>query len=386
MNTLQWMEKLISLNTVSTNSNLVFIEELKRWFDLNEVNYQIIPGTNEEKANLLASIPAYDGTVTGGLLLSGHTDVVPVTGQSWSTDPFQAIQKDGKVYGRGACDMKGFIAVLLSLVPEFRKLKLLKPVHMAFTFDEEVGCIGVKYVVDYLKKNKIHPEGCIVGEPSSMRPVTGEKGRRLYHCQVEGKAVHSSLASIGCNAIEYASYLINYIHKLAIHSQDNGPFDNDFDIPFTTITTNIVSGGIATNIVPANCEFIVELRYVSDFPMMNFEQQILNYIDVELLPLMRRNHADAAIYFDQISDSPGFRASEDSPITHIVRTVTGINERYKVSFSTEAGAYQRVHIPTVICGPGDIHQAHRPDEFVSLEQLSLCEKVLKNAVHFFCEI
>jgi acetylornithine deacetylase len=385
MNSLQWLKKLISINTVSSNSNIPLIEEIKGWFELHEISYQIIPGANEEKVNLLAIIPAHDGNASGGLLLSGHTDVVPVAGQTWNTDPFLPIEQDGKIYGRGSCDMKGFLAVLLALTPEFKKIKLLKPVYMAFTFDEEVGCIGVDYLVEYLQKNKIQPEGCIVGEPSSMRPVVGEKKRRLYHCQVVGKAVHSSLAPFGCNAIEYASRLISYINELAQHTQQQGPFDHDFDIPFTTVTTNLVSGGIATNIVPGNCEFIVELRYIHDFPILNFQHQILGYINTDLVPLMQTTYPEAAIYFDEHSDSRGFNASEDSHLIRVVRAVTGIKERYKVSYSTEAEAYQNLQIPTIICGPGDIHQAHTPNEFICIDQLELCEKVLKNVVHFFCE-
>ena len=195
-----------------------------------------------------------------GILLSGHTDVVPVAGQNWNTDPFVATEKDGKIYGRGSCDMKGFIAVLLALVPEFKKLHLLKPIHFSFTYDEEIGCIGVSYLLDHLKKTGIQPEGCIVGEPSNMQPITGEKTRHVYHCQVQGLASHASLPNRGCNAIEYASKLIWYIHKIADHLKENGPFDKDFDVPFTTITTNIVSGGTATNIIPGLCEFIFEVQ------------------------------------------------------------------------------------------------------------------------------
>ncbi|WP_298622212.1 acetylornithine deacetylase [uncultured Legionella sp.] len=385
MTSLQWLKKLISINTVSSNSNLPLIAEIKGWFELHEINYHIIPGANEDKANLLAIIPGHDGTISGGLILSGHTDVVPVTGQNWNTDPFIPVELDGKIYGRGACDMKGFLAVLLALAPEFKKMKLAKPLYLAFTFDEEIGCIGVDYLVEFLQKNKIHPEGCIVGEPSSMRPVVGEKRRRLYHCQVMGKAIHSSLAPLGCNAIEYASRLICYINDLARHTQQQGPFDSGYDIPFTTITINVINGGIATNIVPGSCEFIVELRYLHEFPILNFEQQILNYIDSDLVPLMKKTYPDAAIHFEEHSDSSGFVASEDSQLNRIVRTVTGINERYKVSFSTEAEAYQSMRIPTLICGPGDIHQAHTPNEFICISQLELCEKVLKNVVHFFCE-
>lgn len=385
MNSLQWLKKLIGINTVSSNSNVPLIDEIKGWFELHDINYQIIPGAAADKVNLLAIIPAHNGNTSGGLLLSAHTDVVPVTGQSWDTDPFLPIEQDGKIYGRGACDMKGFLAVLLALTPEFKKISLLKPIYLAFTFDEEVGCIGVDYLVEYLQKNKIQPEGCIVGEPSSMRPVVGEKKRRLYHCHVVGKAIHSSLAPVGCNAIEYASRLICYIHDLALYTQQQGPFDPDYDIPFTTITTNFINGGIATNIVPGACEFIVELRYINEFPILNVQHQILNYIQTDLVPEMQKNYPDAAIYFDEHSDSTGFSASEDGHLIRVIRAVTGIKERYKVSYSSEAEAYQNMQIPTIICGPGDIHQAHTPNEFICIDQLELCEKVLKNVVHFFCE-
>ena len=385
MNTLQWLEKLISFDTVSSNSNRPLIEEINKWFKLHQVHTQIIPGPSESKVNLLATIPAKNGDTQGGIILSGHSDVVPVLGQLWDTDPFTAVMDDnGRVYGRGTCDMKGFLAVLLALTPEFKTLNLAKPIHLAFTCDEEVGCIGVDYLVDYLQRNNIRPEGCIIGEPSGMRPIIGEKGRRLYHCQIQGKAVHSSLTPIGCNAVEFAARLINYIHKLAAHTQEHGPFDNAFDFPFTTISINLVSGGIATNIVPGTCEFIVELRYIDEFPIVNFYHQIINYIDSELVPQMKKSFLKAAIYFDETSDGSGFNASEDAHITRVVRTVTGVKERFKVSYSTEASAYQNAHIPTLICGPGDIQQAHSVNEYITVEQLGLCEKVLKNVIHFFC--
>lgn len=384
MNTLEWLSQLVSYNTVSSNSNQELIDAIDGWFKSHQLNTHIIPGSTQGKFNLLATIPAADGSTTGGLLLSGHTDVVPVTGQMWLTDPFVATEVDGKIYGRGTCDMKGFVAVLLALVPDLKKLKLNKPIHFSFTCDEEIGCIGVDYLVAYLQQEGIQPEGCIVGEPSSMRPIIGEKARRLYHCQIQGKAVHSSLASEGCNAIEYASRLICYISTLANYVKEHGPFDPDFDCPFSTITTNIVSGGIAANIIPGTCEFIVEVRYIDKFPLLNFCSQIENYINDELVPEMRKTHPEAAIYFDETSDAPGFNAIEDSKITSIVRAVTGVSDRLKVSYATEAGTFQNAHIPTIICGPGSIQQAHRPNEFITTDQLNLCEKVLRNVITFFC--
>ncbi|MDR3441939.1 MAG: acetylornithine deacetylase [Legionella sp.] len=385
MDTLQWLVKLIAFNTISTNSNRPLIKEIDKWFKLHDIKTKIIPGLTPPKANLFATIPASNGSIEGGILFTGHTDVVPVAGQMWNTDPFIATEHEGKIYGRGACDMKGFIAVLLALVPELQKLKLLKPIHFSFTCDEEIGCIGVDYVIDYFQKKGIHPEGCMVGEPSSMRPIIGEKGRRLYHCQVQGKAVHSSLASVGCNAIVYASRLIDYINTLAMYVEKNGPFDNDFDFPFTTITTNLVSGGTATNIIPGTCEFVLELRYIDQFLLENFRSQIENYINHELVPEMRETYLEAAIYFDETSDSAGFNTVEKSSIVRIVRAVTGVKERYKVSYTTEAGVFQNFRIPTVICGPGDIKQAHSANEFITLEQLNLCEKVVRNVITFFCQ-
>ena len=384
MDTQRWLERLISFNTISSNSNMELIEALAAWFAKHQIKTHLIQEPTKLKANLLATIPAQDGQTEGGIMLAGHTDVVPVAGQFWDSDPFVAIEEEGKIYGRGSCDMKGFIAVLLSLVPSFKKLPLIKPIHFAFTYDEEVGCIGAEYLVEYLQKISLQPEGCIVGEPSSMKPIIGEKSRRVYHCQVQGWPAHSSLAAQGCNAIEYASKLITYITKLSKYIKEKGPLDADFDFPFTTISPNIISGGFASNVIPGTCEFLLEIRYLPQFPLENLHSQIENYINEKLVPEMRKKFPKAAIYLKQISDAPGFNALEDAPLTHLVRTVTGIKKRLKVSYSTEAGIFQDVGIPTIICGPGDIEQAHQPNEFISIEQLKLCESVLKNIINLFC--
>lgn len=279
---------MISIDTSSNNSNLELIETIASWFKLHDVHFDIIPSPDESKANLFATIATKEEQINGGIIFAGHSDTVPVAGQIWQTDPFIATEKNGKIYGRGACDMKGFIAVLLALVPKLKKLALLKPIHFAFTYDEEVGCIGVDFLIDHIKNLGIAPEGCIVGEPSNMRPIIGEKSRRVYHCQIQGWSAHSSLAAKGCNAIEYASRLICYVHKLANYLKEKGPFDYDFDYPFTTVSTNIVSGGIAYNVIPGTCEFILEIRYLPQFPLENFRSQIENYINKELLPEMKK--------------------------------------------------------------------------------------------------
>lgn len=384
MDTVEWLTQLIRFNTVSSNTNIPLIKAIDEWFKLNQIESHIIIGPTEDKANLFATIPAITGETNGGLLLSGHTDVVPVIGQKWDSDPFIAREHEGKIYGRGTSDMKGFVAVLLALLPDLKKLKLIKPVHFAFTSDEEIGCFGADCLVEFLQKAKIHPEGCIIGEPSSMQPIVGEKARRLYQCTVKGKAVHSSLASQGCNAIEYASRLIGYISTLARYTRDQGPFDEDFDVPFTTITTNLIHGGNAANIIPDTCQFIMELRYIKQFPVEDFSNQIKNYIDTELLPEMQENCPRAEIDIELIADAPGFNASENAAITRIVRAVTGVKKQAKVSYATESGIFQRMGIPSLICGPGDIEQAHTPNEFITIEQLHHCEKVLQNIIHLFC--
>lgn len=384
MNTTQWLSRLISFNTISSTSNRLLIDDVAEWLKLQGIEAHIIPTSTSEKVNLWATIPAKNGQTQGGLILSGHTDVVPVAGQLWDTDPFVATLIDEKIYGRGACDMKGFIAVILAMVPEFKTLNLTKPLHLAFTCDEEIGCIGVDFLIEYLQKNGIKPKGCIVGEPSSMRPITGEKGRRVYHCQINGLAAHASLPNRGCNAIEYASKLICYINQLANNLKDNGPFDEDYDFPATTISTCIASGGVASNVIPDNCEFIFEIRYLPQFSHERFLNQVEDYINVELLPEMKKTCAHAAIFLDQTSDSPIFNASEEALISRVVRTVTGIGDSFKVSYSTEASAFQDANIPTIIWGPGSIEQAHRPNEYVSLEQLIICEDSLRNVVSLFC--
>lgn len=386
MDSIRWLQRLISFNTISSQSNLLLIEAIDDWFKQHGVCTQIIYGRDQAKANLLATFPDKKGRIEGGLILSGHTDVVDVAGQIWDTDPFIATIKNDLIIGRGACDMKGFLAVLLALVPKLKQIKLAKPLHLAFTFDEEVGCLGVHYLLDYMKKKGIRPEGCIVGEPSQMRPIIGEKARRCYHVQIQGLSTHSSLAHQGCNAIEYACRLVSYINKLAQSIQDNGPFDYEFDLPYSTLTTNLISGGIASNVIPGQCSFILESRYLPDFSLEKLIYQIEHYANSQLLPKMKKIYPKAAIYIDKTSDTTGFYAHENALITKIVRTVTGIEERLKVSYSTEAGIFQSAQIPSIICGPGDIKQAHSPNEWISISQLQLCEKVLTNSVTFFCTL
>lgn len=375
--TLAWLDRLTAFDTVSRHSNLGLIETvrdalkghgLEPWLNLNA------EGT---KANLFCTLPAQDGGTQGGIALSGHTDVVPVDGQDWSSDPFQLTERDGRLYARGACDMKGFIAASLALVPEFLALPRQKPLHLALSYDEEVFCLGAPFMLAELQERGIQVDGCVVGEPTSMKPVVAHKGLNLYRCRVHGKAAHSSLTPQACNAIEYAARLICHIRDLAEAWRAEGPFDEHYDVPYSTITTNQITGGIAVNTIPESCEFSYEFRNLPLQPWQDIQAGIERYVNEDLLPRMRREFPEARIELERAAGAPGLEASEQAAITQLVRALTQDRSTRKVAYGTEAGLFQGIGIPTVVCGPGSIEQAHKPDEFVEAEQLQQCEKFLR---------
>lgn len=374
---LAWLDRLTAFDTVSRHSNLGLIETvrdalkghgLEPWLNLNA------EGT---KANLFCTLPAQDGGTQGGIALSGHTDVVPVDGQDWSSDPFQLTERDGRLYARGACDMKGFIAASLALVPEFMALPRQKPLHLALSYDEEVFCLGAPFMLAELQQRGIQVDGCVVGEPTSMKPVVAHKGLNLYRCRVHGKAAHSSLTPQACNAIEYAARLICHIRDLAEAWCAEGPFDEHYDVPYSTITTNQITGGIAVNTIPESCEFSYEFRNLPLQPWQDIQAGIERYVNDDLLPRMRREFPEARIELERAAGAPGLEASEQAAITQLVRALTQDRSTRKVAYGTEAGLFQGIGIPTVVCGPGSIEQAHKPDEFVEAEQLQQCEKFLR---------
>lgn len=331
-------------------------------------------------ANLFATLPAHDGTTQGGIVLSGHTDVVPVDGQSWQSDPFQPIVRDGRLYGRGTCDMKGFIGTALSLVPVMQRARLARPIHLALSFDEEVGCAGAPLMIADLERRGVRLDGCIVGEPTGMRPVVAHKGINVYNCHVRGFAAHSSLTPLGTNAIEYAARLICFIRDLADEFRVQGPFDELYDVPFSTAQTSTIHGGNAINTVPAECSFVFEFRHL---PMLDPEMifaRVENFAQSTLLPRMQAEHPHAAIEFSKIAVAPGLDASEQAAITQLVRSLTQDQEARKVAYGTEAGLFARAGVPSVVCGPGNIEQAHKADEYVTLDQLYACEAFLGRVI------
>ena len=375
--TREWLDTLVSHDTTSRNSNMSLIEEVRDGLATQGIKAELFRSPEGNKANLFATLPARDGSTQGGIVLSGHTDVVPVDGQQWDTNPFAVTERDGRLYARGSCDMKGFIAAGLALVPEFMRMPRTKPIHFALSYDEEVGCAGAPFMLDELKLRGVKFDGCVVGEPTSMQVVVAHKGINVYRCRVHGKAAHSSLTPKGSNAIEYAARLICRIRDIADHFKEHGPYDEFFDVPFTTMTTNQIQGGIAVNTIPELCEFVYEFRNLPGMSSDGIQAQVDAYVKNELLPRMQREFADARIDVVKGASAPAFEATEDAAITQLVRALTADQDKRKVGYATEAGLFQNIGIPTVVCGPGSIEQAHKPNEYVGIAQLEACERFLR---------
>ncbi|QLZ69761.1 acetylornithine deacetylase [Legionella sp. PC1000] len=376
MNTLDWLTKLIAFDTTSRNSNLSLIETLANALNDYQINPILIHDNKGLKANLLASIPDHQGRLEGGLILSGHTDVVPVDGQTWASDPFQATIKDKKIYGRGACDMKGFIAVVMNLIPQLKALNLKFPVHFAFSYDEEIGCLGAPSLIEKMTQLNYKPKACIVGEPTSMQPVIGHKGIQCYRCQIHGVAAHSSLTPQGCNAIEHAASFITYLRNMAHQFKSQGNRDESYDVPYTTVSTNLIQGGNAYNTIPSLCEFVFEIRnLVVDNPE-DLHQQIVDFIDTDLLPTLRKEQLNTNVILEALAKAPGLDTPLSEPIVRAAQSICHNEKKLKVAYATEAGLFQQAKIPTIVCGPGSIEQAHRANEFVALEQLHQCEQFI----------
>jgi len=374
--TIESLRQLIAFDTTSRNSNLALIDWAEAQLSRHGARIRRSYNPERTKANLFASF----GEGPGGVVLSGHSDVVPVDGQAWSTDPFQADIRDGRLYGRGACDMKGFIAVVLAQAAAFARAPLRSPIHVALSYDEEVGCLGIGPLLHDLAQAGIRPDGCIVGEPTSMQMVTAHKGGRVYRCTVHGRAAHSSLTPRGVNAIEYAARVISFIQDLSWREEAEGPRLDGLDVPYSTISTNTISGGNGKNIIPAECEFFFDYRYVPGKPPEEFIEQIRNYVTEHVEPRMKRVHPQAGVELALTGSIPGLNAEEQSSIAQLAQSLLRPGPSAKVAYGTEAGFFQQAGIPSIVCGPGSIEHAHKPDEFVTLEQLAECEQFMRRLV------
>ncbi len=372
----EMIRRLVGYDTTSRESNLELIEFVRDYLDCWGVACELVRDPTKNKANLYATLGPED---RGGVMLSGHTDVVPVDGQEWDSDPFALVERDGKLYGRGSADMKSFIAVVLAKLPDFLAQPLETPVHLALTYDEEVGCLGVRWLVAALKQRQVKPKLCIIGEPTLMRPVIAHKGSRRLRCHVHGHEAHSSLTHRGVNAIETAAELVAHLRDIALKKRGNGPFDPAFDPPYTTIQTGTIAGGTAVNIVPRECHFDFEMRYLPADDPAAIVAALRRYAD-SLLPEMHAVSADTGIDFEETNAVPALSATEGEPVVQLALALSGANGTGKVSFATEGGLFQEAGIPTVICGPGSIEQAHKPNEFIALDQVRQCENFLDRLI------
>jgi acetylornithine deacetylase len=377
--TLQALQTLVGFATVSRDSNLGLIEWVRDRLARQGAACRLTYDAGRRKANLFATLG--EGA-RPGLILSGHTDVVPVDGQDWRSDPFTATLRDGRLYGRGCADMKGFIAVALALAPRvLARAAPDAPVHLALSYDEEIGCVGVRGLIADLREQGLSAAGCIVGEPTGMEPVLGHKGARTWRCCVRGREAHSSLASAGVNAVENAALLIARLRELAGELARNEHRHDGFDVPHSTLQANWIQGGIATNVVPRDCEFRIDLRHLSGTDPEALLARLQAHAQDTLLPAMRAIAPESEIRFEALGEVPAFETAPDAPLVARVRRHLGAAAdaapRY-VGFGSEAGLFQRAGIASVLCGPGSIEQAHKPDEFVSLEQLARCERFLES--------
>ncbi|MTH78429.1 acetylornithine deacetylase [Paracoccus aestuariivivens] len=331
----------------------------------------ILPGPEGDRVNILATIGPRDRS---GLILSGHMDVVPVAGQQWSSDPFRLTRREGRLFGRGASDMKGFLACMLTMVPEFKAANLSRPIHLAFSYDEEIGCRGVGHLIGALPQLIAAPSGCIVGEPTGMRPVLSHKGKQSTLLRIEGRAAHSSQPDAGLNAIYAGAEILLAIRALNQRLSRSGPFDARFTPSHSTVVAGVVRGGTAVNIIPDLCEIEMEVRSVPGSDPAS--------ITAEVIALARALVPESALSMQdhELSAYPALPPSDDPALPDLLSRLTGHAPLQSVSYGTEAGLYQAAGIPSIVCGPGEIARAHRPDEFITPEELAACCHMLRGLI------
>ena len=375
MNAIELVKTLIAFDTTSRDSNLELIGFARALLEESGARCRITLDKSGRKANLFASFgPEGDG----GYVLSGHTDVVPVDGQDWRSDPFHPEIRDGKLYGRGACDMKGFVGVALSLAPEIARAKLQQPIHFALSYDEEVGCIGVTGLLDDLKSQGLKPALAIVGEPTLMKIVGAHKGGAKMVTTCHGREHHSSAPEKGANAVMMAGEFIKLLDD--VWEGLRADSDPRFDPPHSTVQATVMSGGTAVNILARKAEVTWEYRCLPDRDPDAILETVRRRMDSEILPKYRARAQEAAMDTEIQARYPGLKMDEDSPAVRLVRELTGANAVEAVAYGTEAGHFQRYGIPAVICGPGSIEQAHRADEFCALSELEACESFLRKVI------
>ena len=378
MNSEQILARLIAFDTTSTTSNLQLIDFVRNLLDEQAIASQLVHNDDRSCANLYATIGPDN---IGGVMLSGHTDVVPTTGQDWNSDPYQMLGDDQLLIGRGACDMKGFIACVLAALPQISAGSLQTPIHLAFSYDEEIGCVGAKRLVETMAGFEVKPRIGLIGEPTDMAMVLGHKGKVSYRVTVTGLSCHSAYISNGVNAVEYAAELIAFIRAMNARVQQQ-QLDQSYSVPHSTFHVGNIKGGTALNIVPKQCQFEFEIRNLPQQDIETLVHDIKHYANDVLLADMRERFPETAIEFDELSYYPGLHTDPASTVIAYTRAINPIDRiGDNVSFGTEAGLFDDIGINCLVCGPGSIDQAHKPDEFVKREQMAYCDQMIENLVH-----
>ena len=373
----EMLAKLVAFDTTSAKSNLDLIDFVRDYLSTHGIASRLFRDPQAPKANLFATIgPA----VAGGVILSGHTDVVPVDGQDWTGDPFTLSLRDGRYYGRGSADMKGFLATALAMVPDFVDAGLARPIHLALSYDEELGCAGVHSMIAGLADMTARPAVCIVGEPTEMTVVTRHKGLRAHATTIVGREGHSSAPEAGASAIAAAGELIAFLNRLAEEMKERAESLSPFQTPYSTINVGLIEGGTAINILARDCWFAWECRPMPGWDAGEILRRFTAFAETDVLVGMRAGAPEAAIVTHETAGVPAFTAGDNSPAEELARAFSGQNEARAVAFTTEAGLFQGIGIPTVVCGPGSVRQAHQPNEFVEIAQIDECARFIARLI------
>lgn len=362
------LARLVAFDTTSHKTNLPLIDFVRDYLAGHGIASQLVPNPEGDKASLFATIGPQGAAGVG---LSGHTDVVPVTGQAWDTDPFTLTAKDGRLYGRGACDMKGYLACILAAVPAFKARPLRMPIHIVFSYDEEVGCTGVRPMIAEFGKSLVKPRLVFVGEPTNMQVVDAHKGPVRWRVDVTGRAAHSSMAPLGVNTITYAGRLLGELDRMEQELKALPP-NKRFDPAWTTLQVTRMEAGTASNIVPQACWFGFEIRALPDCDPRAIERRLMDFAAKHCLPEMRAVAPEADITITRTNEVPAFAADAGSEVVSLALNLTGSNETFAVSYATEASLFHVAGSPTVVCGPGDIAQAHTANEWIDARELDKC--------------
>ena len=377
LTTAELLARLVSFDTTSRNSNLALIGFVREYLDAHGIPYRVSTNTAGEKANIHAIIGPQQ---PGGVALSGHVDTVPVDGQAWSADPFTLRRAQGRLYARGAADMKGFVSACLAAVPDIKARNLTRPLHLFISYDEEVGCNGARRLIQDFDESGLKPALCVVGEPSGMQPILAHKGKLNLGVTVRGVTGHSAEPGKGVNAIQAAGEAVAYVAAEARRLAQEGPFEEGFDPPHTTIHVGTIRGGTILNIIPELCEFTMEWRTIPGDDAARHVERMKQFVADTVEPAMRAVSAKTGFDFEVLTTMPGLSLDPSHALTDIVKQLTGSNSAGKVSYGTEGGFYQGAGIATIICGPGHIAQAHQPDEWVAQEQLDTCDAFIRRLV------